>query len=202
MTDAIGGVNKCAFCPNTIQVVKTSLGGIDTYMCAACARKLLEEFALQKVDLVGLDALCARTGQVLAFRFLDFRKSVYGGSNPAIALDEINKFFQGAHATIINGRMTELREAQVALRHIRTAKREKEEKVAVADAVQLTAKIAVAHSLEEVARAKAEHDRLEREFGEKQAQMEAAVAERKEVEKKEADIAHLLNQLLGDSSGL
>ncbi|MBI5254676.1 hypothetical protein HY932_02765 [Candidatus Falkowbacteria bacterium] len=199
MVDAIGSKGKCVFCPSTINVVKTSLGNIDTYMCAICARKVIEEFALQRLDIVGLDTVCARSGQVLTFRFLDFRKSVHGGGNPAIVLDEINKFFQGAHATIINGRLSELRETQLALRRARISKNEKEGKVATANAASSDMKTAVARSIEEVARAQEEHDRLLRELEEKQKQLEAAVAERKTAEEEEAILTQKLTQLLGDA---
>lgn len=200
MGDAIGGMNKCAFCPNTKEVVKTPLGGIDTYMCAACARRINVAFVEQSIDLVGLDSLCTRAGQTLTLRYFDFRRDVHVGGNPAIAADEIARFFRGAHATIVSGKLNLLRETQTALRQARLAKREKEEAVAATDAAQVAAKATVARSLEEVARLQAEHERLERALVDKQAQKEAAVAEKKEAEKKEAELAQQLGQLLGDAS--
>lgn len=200
MVDTIGGANKCAFCPNTVNVAKVPLGDVDIYMCAACGRKMIEKFAMQKIDLVGMDTMCARAGQVLTFRYLDFHKPIHiGGANPAGTADDINKFFQGAHATIVNGRLGEMREIQAALRQVRLAKRQKEEAVVAADEEQLKAKAAVEKALETVKQMQEEYDRLAGDHAEKQAVRDAAVAERKALEKKESDLSQQLNQYLGDA---
>ena len=193
MGDAIGNVNKCAFCPNTMNVVRTTLGG---YVCADCAGKLVEDFALQKIDLIGVNTICVRNGQELALRFMEFRKTLHSGGNP-VFLDEVSKFFLNVHVGITSGRYGELQTRSAKLRDVRRQKREAEEAVVALDGGQQAATLAIETGLAAIERAKEEYDSAVAKLADVQKQKAMAVAERQALEKSEAELAQQIARLLG-----
>ena len=193
MTDIIGSVNKCTFCPNTANVVKTMLGG---YVCADCAGKLVEDFALQKIDLIGVNTICVRNGQELALRFMEFRKTLHSGGNPVFP-DEVSKFFLNVHVGITSGRYGELQTRSAKLRDVRRQKREAEEAVVALDAGQQAATLAIETGLAAIERAKEEHESAVAKLADVQKRKAAVVAERQALERSEAELSQQISKLLG-----
>jgi len=126
MADDTGKIIKCAFCPNTQDVIKTVLGEIETDICKECIRKLIESAAEQGVDVVGLGEICKLQGGTLTLQYLEFKKTLNcsgQGGNPVHLADSVADFFREASLAIASGKLTAVRDKKREL----IAKRQEKE---------------------------------------------------------------------------